>query len=52
MMNSEKKMIVTVVVCILVLVAFASHVSTKVEQAGGLKKITINTGKEIKDISR
>lgn len=52
MTSIEKKMIGAVVVMVLLIAVNVSYCSYKIEQAGGIKQITIDAGKEIKDITR
>ena len=50
MTKIEKQMIGAIVVFILLIVISVSYIGTQIDQAGGIKQITIDTGKEIKDI--
>lgn len=52
MTKIEKQMIGVIVVCILGIVLLVSYIGHQIDQAGGLKQITIDAGKEIKDIAR
>ena len=51
MSSIEKKMLVVMGFLIVFLVAGVTHLSTLIQDAGGVKAMIIDVGKEIKDIS-
>ena len=52
MTKEEKQMIGVVSVFILSIIILVSYIDNQIDKAGGIKQITINAGKEIKDISK
>ena len=52
MTSIEKKVIVAMVLCVVIIIGNFMRISYKVEKAGGWDNIIVEAGKEIKDIKR
>ena len=52
MTQIEKKMLIVTAALIITTIALVTTVSNEIDNAGGIKQIIINAGKEIKDISK
>ena len=52
MTSIEKKVIVAMVLLVALIIGNFMYVSYKIDQAGGLKSVIVEAGKEIKDIKR
>ena len=52
MTSFEKKLVVVMVLCVAIIVGNFMYMSYKIDKAGGLNKVIVEAGKEIKDIKR
>ncbi len=50
--KTERKLLIAVVVCIVVVLVLINSLFSSIEQNGGVRNIIIETGKEIKQISK
>lgn len=50
--NFEKGMLIGVVVCLVVVAVLLDQMRTAVSEAGGLRAIVVEVGKEVKDIAK